>query len=98
MRRVAEQKMLPAELGLKMVPATRPPSFVPRLWMRYIKCMLTLRVMHRVAEQDLLQSALGLKMVPFEAAIFCATALDAPLILIRRSCIAWRNRFAAGRA
>ena len=41
MHRLAEQSLLQAELGLMMVPTTRPPSFVPRLWTRHITCMLT---------------------------------------------------------
>ena len=64
MHRLAEPNFLQAELGLMMVPTTRPPSFVPRLWMRTINSMLTLRVMHRVAEHKMLPAELGLKMVP----------------------------------
>ena len=33
-QREAFHTLLQAELGLKMVPTTRPPSFMPRLWMR----------------------------------------------------------------
>ena len=65
--------LLQAELRPEDGATPRPPSLVPRLWMRNA-IMLTLRVMHRLAEQNLCGLSFGRDGASHEADIVCAPA------------------------